>query len=211
MVFAQKIIWGHINCCTILEKDYVWLNENGNNISINIVYERIYVLKNRGTSHLKKIFTKTQLLSFNYALHRILNSYDLCTPYAFFFHHILYKAFHFTIFVKIYFMVPYIEPQYFHNIICILHNASCKLFSFIMLRILHITPSTRFIFFIMHTMPSTASNNKPLKIPKGKAFCQDCAFPRKMYFAIAVCTKVHTRTQHFTANIFSIRQGTIRR
>ena len=40
MVLNQKIIWEPINC-SILEKVYVRRNENGHNVFIKMVYEKI--------------------------------------------------------------------------------------------------------------------------------------------------------------------------
>ena len=51
MVLTQKMIWEPLNFGTFLEKFYMGLNENGHNISIKMVYQRIYAFKTRGTSH----------------------------------------------------------------------------------------------------------------------------------------------------------------
>ena len=46
------MIWEPINCGSFLEKDYLRLHENVLEISLKIVYERIYAFTTRGTSYL---------------------------------------------------------------------------------------------------------------------------------------------------------------
>ena len=47
--------WEPLNCCSFLDKIYYKLHENELEISLKIVYERIWAFKTRGTSQLKVI------------------------------------------------------------------------------------------------------------------------------------------------------------
>ena len=44
MLITQKIIWEPHNCGIFLEKVYLRINENMHEISVKIVYERIFLL-----------------------------------------------------------------------------------------------------------------------------------------------------------------------
>ena len=57
MLLTQKMIWKPHNCSLCLDKVYVRLNENGNEISLkNCLQKNILLvlgIKTRGTNHLK--------------------------------------------------------------------------------------------------------------------------------------------------------------
>ena len=56
MDLISKMIWEPLNRSSFLENVYLRLHKNVLEISLKIVYERIYAFKTRGTSHLKKYF-----------------------------------------------------------------------------------------------------------------------------------------------------------